>query len=272
MYTCIDSGKPLSTDVIKGMETADVTLPQPKGARQQLLAQLRSIAARAPLHASGKGVADFIPTGIPSLDDLLPDEGLRWGSLTEWLADSEGMGTATLALLAVAPALRQGGELVVIDPERTFYPPAAAGLGIDLERTLIVQPATMPEALWAFEQALRCSGVCVTLGRFERLSNSAGRRLQLAAEEGSGLGLLLRPARVRGQASWADLRLQVHAVPSSRPSPVDSLKRRFRIELLRCRNGTGQGAVTVELHHDTGLVRLVSELADPAPGARAAGA
>ena len=47
-------------------------------------------------------------TGIPPLDELLPDGGLQPGMLIEWLAVRSGSGAGTLAL-RIAAALSAGG-------------------------------------------------------------------------------------------------------------------------------------------------------------------
>ena len=83
-----------------------------------------------------------VSTGIEALDRLLPDAGFREGTLVEWLAES-GSGDQ-LALLAAAPALGSDRVLIVIDGEKTFYPPAAAALGIDLRRLILVRPGRRP--------------------------------------------------------------------------------------------------------------------------------
>src|SRR5215831_5407439 len=104
------------------------------------------------------------------LDCLLPNNGLNAGTLVEWLSDGEGAGAATLALILTARLLANGGFLLLIDSKREFYPPAAAALGIPLEQTVIVQPATAGDALWALEQALRCRAITVALGWIEKLN------------------------------------------------------------------------------------------------------
>ena len=238
-----------------------------------------------------------IATGIEPLDGLLPAGGWERGTLIEWLADNEGCGAGTLAVISLRPLLSDGGTLVVIDVERDFYPPAAARLGIDLERMIVVRPETSKEALWAAEQSLSCRGVTALLCWFDALDDRAFRRLQLAAERGGGVGMLIRPATVRSQPTWADVRLLVRpwsvgAKVEGRKLKVESqsdhslqlstlnsqlstsviAEWRFHLELLRCRKGTSGGAVNVELHHETGLVHLVSELADSADRRRASGA
>jgi len=167
-----------------------------------------------------------IATGFAALDGILPADGLEGGTLVEWLADGAGSGAMTLSLSVAARALGQGGACVVIDPGQEFYPPAAAELGVPLERMVIVRPSGPRLALWAWEQALRFRGVAVTLGEMGPLSDQPFRRLQLAAEAGGGLGFFIRPAACRAQPSWAAARLGVSALPSG------ELERRWRVELL----------------------------------------
>mgnify|MGYP001594326594 FL=1 len=176
-------------------------------------------------------------------------------------------GSATLTLLLAARMQGQGGALVVIDERREFYPPAAAQRGIDLERTVVVQPANARAALWAWEQALRSPAACTVWGWLERLDDRPFRRLQLAVEAGGGLGLLLRPETCRRQVSWAEARLLVAASPRQDSATPG---RRLRVELLHCRGGFGGGAAWVELDHEADPVPVAAPVADPAPAQRAA--
>jgi protein ImuA len=167
-----------------------------------------------------------ISTGFAALDDVLPDGGLEGGTLVEWLANGIGSGAVTLALGVAARALEAGGACVVIDSRQEFYPPAAAELGVPLERMILVRPPDSRLTLWAWEQALRFRGVAVTLGELGSLADRPFRRLQLAAEHGGGLGFLVRPMACRDEPSWAAVRLGVTAVPSG------ELPRRWRVEMV----------------------------------------
>jgi len=226
--------------------------------RRELAQQLEKLCAlRRP-----EGRDGVTPTGIPPLDDLLPDGGFRDGTFIEWLGESAS-GAEQLALLAARPMLRDRGPLIVIDAEKAFYPPAAAPT-VDLEQVIAVRPATLADALWALEQSLQCPGVGLTLCRLERLSARAGRRLQLAAERGGGLGFVVRPPAARGQPSWSDLQLSVESVSSESPG------RRWQVELLRSRRGAGERAVLMEYDDATNDVHSPSELAPRAPVPKAA--
>ncbi|MCI0378798.1 MAG: hypothetical protein L0215_14415 [Gemmataceae bacterium] len=250
-------------------------------ARAELIQNLKEQLRRLERHERRADDAAVISTGLAGLDRLLPEGGLEPGTLIEWLSAGEGNGAATLALV-LAARVQQRGAVVILDERREFYPPAAAALGIDLTRTVVVQPAQPRDALWALEQALRSRAVAVAMNWVEKLNDRAFRRLQLAAEAGGSLGFLLRPAACRAAPSWAAARFLVQAVPlvgqtflsatagknacPTFPSPG----RRLRIELLHRRGGPSGGAVDLELGDEAGSMRLVSPLADPAPARRAA--
>lgn len=172
----------------------------------------------------------YVSTGFEELDRILGSHGLKRGSLIEWAGVGVGSGAATLALTIAANVLRQDGALMVIDQAGEFYPVAAAELGIPLERTVIVRPDTRWNALWAWEQALRCPGVAVTFGWIDAIDDRLLRRLQLAVETGGGLGFLLRLANTRSGPSWAATRITVHSLTATEG---DSLTRRLRVSLSR---------------------------------------
>ena len=126
-----------------------------------------------------------------------------------------------------------------------FYPPAAAALGIDLERTLVIRAGRARDEMWALDQALRCRSVSAVCATVDQLDWRWFRRLQLAVENGGGLGLLIRPARVRGQPSWSQVQLLVQPRPSQGP-------RRLRVEVTRCQGLASGGVVELEMEDVSG--------------------
>lgn len=176
--------------------------------------------------------ADSQPVGtsVAALDRLLPAGGLRRGTLVEYLAGSAASGAGTLALAAARIACQEEKALVVVDRQQSFYPLAAAAWGIGLSRTVMLHPADAAEQLWATDQALRCPGVGAVWLTCGTIDDRDFRRLQLAAESGGTLGLLVRPAKVRGKPTWSDVQWLVQSLPSRG-------NRRLSVELVRCRGG-----------------------------------
>jgi protein ImuA len=245
---------------------------------RQLSRQLRHIESQqAP---SGKKT---ISSGIPALDHLLPGGGIERGTILEWLTSSAGSGAGTLAFKVAAQQMRDDGTLVVIDSRHSFYPPAAAHLGIDLARTVIARPHNTQDTLWALEQTLRCAGVAVAICHLDHLDDRVFRRLQLATETGGGIGLFIRPDRFRERPSWANVRLRVRGQMSevgSQKKNISDLwppafgfsphERLLQLELLRYRNNSDNKTILIGINDETGLVRLVSELAPATSLPRAA--
>ncbi|MDA1018057.1 MAG: hypothetical protein O3A00_26825 [Planctomycetota bacterium] len=257
--------------------------------RQQTLSQLsRQIRGmeRSTVHKQQRlhDAPTAISTGINALDQTLPDGGILPGSVWECLAVGDGSGAGTISLAVAAHVMRRHasqGELVIVDRHREVYPPALASWRIALERTVVVQPGDSREALWALEQAMRCRGVAVTIGWIDQMANHAYRRLQLAAQRGGGVGLLIRSARFRRSTCWADARLLVsgrsrtmsHESRVQFPSKDCRLEttqdapgfRRLTLDLISYGHGSlARPSIEVELDDHTGTVREVPRLAGAA--------
>jgi protein ImuA len=263
---------------------------RPGGSRGDLLRQLRGQLGRSVALASTAEAEEAVTfsCGAAAVDRLLPGGGLRHGMLVEWLAELPGCGAATLGLLAAREACRAGGVLVVLDRGHTFYPPAAAGWGVDSARLIVVRPRTARDEVWAAVQALRSPVVAAVWTMIDRLDAHNFRRLQLAAEAGRTLGVLIRGTSARGQPSWAEVRLGVGKGEGGRgraegkrqigesflpPSPFRLPP--LRVSLLHLRGGRSGGSALLEIdhaahavnemapHHDPYPLPVVAELADP---------
>jgi len=167
--------------------------------------------------------------------------------MIELLRSGTASGGASIALMIAKQAMIDGKFLCLIDPQRQFYPPAIASLGIPLERVIALQPANHADAIWGLDQALRCSAVGVVIADIGNLEDRVARRLQLASEQGGGLGIFLRDARsAKSQPSWADVQWQIRPARFSDKIPSDTSAqeqvqrqntRWFELELARCSGG-----------------------------------
>jgi hypothetical protein len=216
-------------------------------------------------------------TGIDALiKGQYPDLGLRPGGIVEWLTTTPGAGAVACTMPVISRHVSAGagagarGILVIVDAAREFHATALAGWGVSPGRTLLVCPRTRQEACWAIEQCLRCPGVSAVCTWLDpRFPRHAGRRWQLAAEAGGGMGMFFRSeaARARREPIWADLRLLV--TPLAR-DPDPGTARRVRIDVLYRRGGLGGTAWVWEIDDAEGVVRVVPKLADPAAAEHAA--
>lgn len=137
---------------------------------------------------------------------------VRPGVLMDCLGQP-GSGAGLIALWLCRLACQSQGELVVVDPSREFYPPAAVAWGVDPARLLVVLPDTATDALAAVEQSLRSPAVGAVWAVLDKVAQQPFRRLLLAAEEGHAFAALVRPARWLADSCCADY--QFHFVPAA---------------------------------------------------------
>ncbi len=157
--------------------------------------------------------AGAIDASVETLE-LCSDLSLRRGRTHEVM----GPGADMFAILAAA---KQARDVIWIGLGRDMINLCPTGLQdyITPERLVIVEAVSRGELLWASDQALRAEGgFCVIVDMPDGLSLKESRRLQLAAEQGGGLGLLL----LRGAAntSAAQTRWQCDAIPNDQPAWV----------------------------------------------------
>jgi protein ImuA len=237
---------------------------------QQLVKRIEEIEASERLLVQAP-----VPLTMPGLTEAFPGGCLPAGALVEVWSVAEGGGAWTLALLLAKQACVGKKILVVADARRSFYPPAAARLGIDLGHTLVLRTKEHAHALAALAQSLRCPAVAAVIGEFDRLTSAEYRRLQLAAETGGGVGFLVRSAAARGGPSFAAVRLLVtpslSALPTAGKRGTET-RRLIQVEVLRLRGDKAGRALVLEIDHETGHVRVPAAMAAATAVARAAGA
>ncbi len=162
---------------------------------------------------SGRSRGGCVPTGIGALDDALPQGGLPTGAVIEVLSGGLGIGAWTLAFRIayreMPPVAMR--PVVVVDCDGDFYPPAAVALGAPADRLLVVRARRQADAFWAADQALRCRAVGAVVATRLLLDGACSRRLQLAAEESGGVGLIVAPASAR-RHTFAEVQLLVEPV------------------------------------------------------------
>jgi hypothetical protein len=173
---------------------------------------------------------DTLPTGFPALDAVLPGGGWPAAALVEILAPAPGIGELGLLFPALARLAAAGRMVAWVAPPHPPHAPELWRRGLAPERCLVVRPRRSGEARWAAEQALR-SGVCGAVLLWleeEEPGLRALRRLQLAAQVGSSLGVLHRSPARAASPSPAILRLRLHAGNDGSPGGVEVIKCRGR--------------------------------------------
>ncbi|MBI5066766.1 MAG: hypothetical protein HZB56_00895 [Deltaproteobacteria bacterium] len=202
----------------------------PAGSRErieELRERIRHIERRPPRRTA------FEASGIEAVDGLLPGGGFPRGALSE-IQGEPGSGKTALCLSTMARSMRSDGLAAFVDGRGELYPPAAAALGVDLARFLLVRPPASITAqgiatvLWSAEVLLGSGAFEVValdlpLLRAVRPEGRAAvppevmvRRLVAAAEKGGAVGLWLSAREGEGAGGLrlpAAVRLEVRREP-----------------------------------------------------------
>lgn len=105
-------------------------------ASSAVLAQLRR---RLLATQSAPLIRSVVSTGFCSIDALLPHAGLPSGSVIEWISDSPGIRTSSVAIRCAAGFMERPGAVAVLDSNRDFFAGCATASGIPLQRLLVIR-------------------------------------------------------------------------------------------------------------------------------------
>lgn len=200
------------------------------------------------------------------MDSRLPTRGLALGALHEVAGGGNGaIDGAAAALFVAGIAARTKGKVLWCMSRPDLFAPALAQAGLKSDRVIYVEAGDDKMVLACFEEGLRHGGLGAVVAEVARLSMTASRRLQLAAEESGTVGIAIRRWRRQteatdfGQPTAATSRWRVSVLPSA-PLPVPGVGRaRWLVELVRCRAGESAD-FDLEACDDTGRLALPSHL------------
>jgi protein ImuA len=226
----------------------------------QLREQLRAVETK------GFRRRPALPFGLEAIDSRLADRGLRLDALHEVAAGTSDMADDCAATLFLAGiAARAWGPVLWVVRRRDLFAPGLAQSGLDPKRLIYAEAADDAELLAIMEEGLRHRGLGAVIGEAKRVDMTATRRLQLAAEGGRTIALLLRRTAREGSdpiamPSAAVTRWRVTSAPST-PLPVEGVGRaRWRLALARQKGGEGF-EIEVEACDATGRCALPAPMA-----------
>ncbi|WP_176498458.1 ImuA family protein [Sphingomonas sp. HMP6] len=220
-----------------------------------------------------------LPFGIATIDERLATGGLRLDSLHEIAAASPSPSDDAAATLFMAGiAARAWGPVLWVVRRRDLFAPGLYQAGLAPERLIYAEAADDAELLALMEEGLRHRGLGAVVGEVKRAAMPNTRRLQLAAEGGKTIALLLkRHARAASDQtgkggrggnplavpSAAVTRWRIASAPSA-ALPVGAAgvgRAMWGVELVRQRGGES-AEWTMEACDETGRLALPARLAD----------
>jgi protein ImuA len=251
----------------------DLSIPSPPAARSSPRGPIETLRARIARIERGaprpRGPALLLH---PSIDVVLPAGGLLLGALHQAAGTGPDTEHGAAAALFVAGILaRQRGPVLWVVEHADLFAPGLAAAGLHPDRVIYAEAGKPDAVLQAMEEGLRQPGLAGVVGEIGgRLTLTASRRLQLAAETAGTIAFALRRSRkyddpALTEPSAAVTSWRIGALPSPPPLPqapdTPGLGRqRWRLELARCRGGK-KSTWIVEACDATGRLTLVADLA-----------
>jgi protein ImuA len=229
-----------------------------------LLQALRGLGLSAP---AGR---PCVSAGTPAIDEALPWGGIPCGVHEIAAAPGDAAGTAFAALLAAGrpgPVLWCRSRRTAIDAGDP-YGHGLRAFGLSVDRLILIDAARPIDLLWAMEEGARTKGLSAVVGEGASLNLTAGRRLQLAAEAGKAMALILpfapeRTPEAELHPSAALTRWRVRS-EASLPDSGGPGRPRWTVELRRCRGGGRPQRWIVEWNDETLSLRVAPLVADRA--------
>lgn len=203
------------------------------------------------------GVAErrTVALGLPELEVALPDGGLVRGAV------HEAVGPAAAGFAAMVAGRLEGAVLWCVDASSPvgLYGPGIAAFGLHPARVMVARCQGRTDLLWVMEEGLRMSALAAVIGEpSESVDLTASRRLQLAAEMGGTLGIVVNPEGAgRFAANALESRWHVTPAPAE-----DVIRPCWKVSLERCRGGTRGLYWIVERNEETGNFAVVAAPAD----------
>ena len=144
-------------------------------------------------------------------------------------------------------------SLIWIDAAAALYPPAVMAHLASLRQFDLLRPAPQ-DVSWATAECLRCRHVTAVVSlMMHRPTRVEVRRLQLAAEQGGGVGILMRPnLPSAGPEIYAAATRWLVA-----PAPGERTIQRWKITQIHGHGRRTQASFVLEKHRATGETHFV---------------
>lgn len=181
-----------------------------------------------------------VEMGLGPARNAFPNHSFPLGAVHEFITAAPHEVAPTCGFISglLSTILGDNGVAIWVSTSRTLFPPSLKTFGLDPDRIIFLDLAKEKDVLWAMEEALKCPAVAAVVGEMDNISFTASRRLQLAVEQSSVTGFIIRRnCRVPNTTACVS-RWKISSLPSD---SIDELPGvgfpKWKVELLRMRNG-----------------------------------
>jgi protein ImuA len=153
----------------------------------------------------GAGARDCLPFGVDAIDRRLAGGGLAVPACTKWPAPARARRRCRRDLVPRRHRRRlagRGGTVLWALSRRDLFAPGLALAGLSADRCSTPNAGRDEEVLAVMEEGLRHGGLAAVVGEVGRVAMASTRRLQLAAEEGGTMALMLKRWRKAARIRW----------------------------------------------------------------------
>lgn len=177
--------------------------------------------------------------GLGAINEAFPNGVFPFAALHEFFCSNQEEATASSAFIAglLSAHHHKARNMVWISSSQKIFPPALKWFGILPHQVLFLHIKKEADALWAIQEALKCSSLSAVIGELPELNLTTSRRFQLAIEE-AGVGCFILRHRPKNLLTTAVSRWHVQPVRSIIEEAFPGLGHpRWRVNLLKVRNG-----------------------------------
>lgn len=192
------------------------------------------------------------------MEQAFPDASFPIGCTHEFTTGNAPDAAATSGFITalLSKLLRTGGVCLWISTTRNAFPASLAAFAIQPDQIIFVDLKTEREALYATEEALKCSMLIAVLAELKNISFKESRRFQLAAEQSRVVGFIIRhqPKIVNAIASVS--RWHITSLPSTTNDGLPGVGfPRWKVDLQKIRNGTPSAWIIEWLNNNFNIIK-----------------
>lgn len=179
--------------------------------------------------------------GVDEIDRRLPYGLFPTGCVHEVIGSGfqRKASAKAFTISMLARLVQDVGYIVwVVNGENNNYAPRFKKYGLSANQVIFVRTYNPKEAVWAIEEALRCTDIHAVVGEIEKLDFKMTRRFQLFAEKSGVTAFLLRSKTKEQPKTAIATRWLVEPIPSYFEfKHVGIGHPAWRIELLKAKGG-----------------------------------
>jgi len=162
------------------------------------------------------------------------------GTVHEFISQGAAGAASTNGFIAglLGNLVQKGRFCLWVSHQRTVFPPALKGFGVEPDRVIFIDVRRQKDVLWAVEQGLKCSVLGAVVGELQEITFAESQRLQLAVEKSRVTGFMHRyQPRVESALAFAT-RWKIKPIPSQLEGGMPGVGfPRYKVELVKVRNG-----------------------------------